>query len=168
MIADGAIVPHVGMMHEKPIGSNYSILLHFVGTMDCDLLSKYVVITNAQPRRLTLKFQILRRVADHATSMKPIARPDRCQPGEINVWTDVASLSYFHPFINDRIRPNAHGRVDFCVRMNDGCFMNHLHFSRPNPARKESRKSRIEIAQFSQRSVILGPLGSRPTKDDMV
>ena len=72
--------------------------------MHGDVLAKNVVVANAHPRRRTVIFQILRRVADDAACVKPVVRANGRQSGEINVRPDNAMRAQLHPFVNDGIR----------------------------------------------------------------
>jgi hypothetical protein len=60
-------------------------------------------------------FQILRGIADDATRMKAVARAHGQQAGEVNVRPDDAARAEFHALINDRIRPDLHGRIELCL-----------------------------------------------------
>ena len=48
--------------------------------MNRDVFAENIVVADAQPRRLVLVFQILRRVADDAAGVKSVARADFRQP----------------------------------------------------------------------------------------
>jgi hypothetical protein len=90
-----------------------------------DVFADYVVVANAHPRRFTLVFQILRLVANDAARMEYIVRTGRRQAREINVRPDDAVRAQFHALVNHGIRPDANGRIQLGLRMNDGGWMNH-------------------------------------------
>ena len=75
--------------------------------MHRDMFAEYIVVADAQPRRLALVFQILRLVADDAAGMKRIVRAGRRQPREINMRPDDAVRAQLHAFVNHGIRPDA-------------------------------------------------------------
>ncbi len=99
----------------------------FGRAMHRDMFAEDVVVANAQARRLVFVFQILRRVADDATGVKPVARANRRQPGKINMRPDDAVRAQLHAFVNHGIRPDPDRGVQFGLRMNDGGWMNHRY-----------------------------------------
>ena len=75
--------------------------------MHRDVFAENIVVADAQPRRLVLVFQILRRVADDAAGVKLVVRADRRHAREINVRPDDAVRAQLHAFVNHGIRPDA-------------------------------------------------------------
>ena len=94
-------------------------------TVGGKMFMEYIVVANAQPRRLALVLQILRRAADDAAGVKIIARASRGQSGEINVRPDDAIRAQFDALVNHGIRPDPDRGIQFCPGMNDGGRMNH-------------------------------------------
>ena len=126
MVADEAIVPHVRVGHEKIMRSDYGLGVGFGRTMDGNMFAEDVVVSDAQPRRLVLVFQILWRVANHATGMELVVRANRRQSGEINVRPDDAIRAKDDALVNDGIRSDPDRRIQLCFWMNDGGWMNHF------------------------------------------
>src|ERR1041384_7989088 len=87
--------------------------------------SEDVVIADAQARWPTLKFQILRRIANHTTGVKSIVCSNRRRAGQMNVRANLAMRTNTHLLIDDRVRPHTDRRIKLCLRMYDGRRVNH-------------------------------------------
>ena len=77
--------------------------------MHREMFAEHVVITNAQPRRLALVFQILRCIADDAARVKTIAHAYRRQSRQINVRPDNAIRAQLDALVNHGMRPDPDG-----------------------------------------------------------
>ena len=126
MVADGAIVRDVRVRHEKIVRADDRVLGGFVRAVNRDVFAKNILVADAQPRRLALVFQILRRVANHAARVEPVAGANRRQPGEINVRPDDAVRAQLNTGVNHGERLDSNRRVQLRLRMNDGRRMNHF------------------------------------------
>ena len=91
-----------------------------------DVFAENIFVADAQPGRFVLVFQILRRVADDAAGVEPVAGADFGFARQINVRPDDASAPNSTPASITAIRPDLNGRVQLRLRMNDGRRMNHF------------------------------------------
>ena len=95
--------------------------------MNRDVFAKHIVIADAQARGFAVIFQILRRIANHATRVELVARAHRRVPREMHVRPDAAVGTDDDVGINHRVRPDAHTRMKLRLRMNDSGGMNQRH-----------------------------------------
>src|SRR5205809_706261 len=84
-----------------------------------------VVIADTQARWPALKFQILRRIANHTARVKNIVCSNRRRAGQMDVGPNLATRTNNHLLINDRIRPHPDRGIKLCLRMYDGRRVNH-------------------------------------------
>lgn len=89
------------------------------------VLTEYVVVANPQARRFTCILQILGRIPDYATGMKPVARSNDRPPSEMRVWSHDALGAHGHLCVNHRIRPDLCRGIDGRLGIDDGGRMNH-------------------------------------------
>ena len=89
------------------------------------MLTKDVAVANPQAGGLAGIFKVLGRPADNTARIKTVVRTDGRLPSDIDVWTDDTMRAKLHAFINDRVRSDLDGRVQFCLRMDNGSWMNH-------------------------------------------
>ena len=94
--------------------------------MNCDVFAENIAVADVQSRRFILVFQVLRRVADDAARVEPVAGANRRQPSKINVRSDGTVRAQLDASVNHGIRPDLNGCVQFRLWMNDGRRMNHF------------------------------------------
>src|ERR1035437_4933608 len=130
LVAQMAVVRHMGIGHEKTPRADHSFLLRLVRAMDGYMLAENIAVTNAHSGWLSGVFQVLRRFADHATGVEAVSRADRRQARQIRMRTDHTIRANLHAFVYDSVWPHLDRRGQFCLWVNDRSWMNHKTESR--------------------------------------
>ena len=116
----------VNIRHDEVVGADNGFAVGLGSTMNGDVFAEDIAVADADARRCAVVFQILWRITDDTTRVKLIPRADVQQAGEINMRPDDTARTEFHIAVNDRIRPDLHGRIELCFRGNDRRRMNHV------------------------------------------
>src|SRR4051812_15137348 len=93
--------------------------------MDADMFAEDVAIADAEPGGIVLILEVLGRIADDATGMKPVAAADLGVTRQMDMRPNNTIRAQFHGFVDDSIRPDLDGGGQFRFRMNDGGRMDH-------------------------------------------
>ena len=126
VVAQLRIVADVTVCHQKIMRTDNGLAVRPGRAMHRDMFAEDIVGADAQTRRFVLVFQILRRIADDAPGVEFIVRTDFGDASQINVWPDDAMHAEFHARANHGIWPDAGGRIQPGLRMNDGGRMDHF------------------------------------------
>ena len=154
MMAEAAVMAHVAVHHQEITGADDGFLGAFVGAMDGDVLTKDIVIAEAQAGAFSFVFQVLRRIANHAAGVKTVVGSNHGVAGEVDLGAEFAMSPKDYLSVNHTIRPDAGAGIDLGFGMDQSGGMNH--------------GSRIKVAQFPERSVILRALLRFAAQDDMI
>ena len=123
-IPQHTIVANMAVGHEKIPRPYDGILIRCVGAMNGDMLSKYIVVSDAQLCGRSLILQILRSAPDNSTCMNLVFPAHGHLSGQVNMRTYFAIWANNHPCINYCIRTNIDGFVYAGLWVDDSRGMN--------------------------------------------
>ena len=124
-VVDVRIMADMNIRHDEVVRADDGFSVGLGGAMNGDVFAKDIVVADAGARGRAVVLQILRRITDDAARVELILGSDSQQAREINMRPDDAASAEFHASVNDRIRPDLHGRIELCFRRNDCGRMNH-------------------------------------------
>jgi len=126
VVAELRVVADVTIRHEKIIRADDSFLRDSRGTMHRDVFAKNIVVANAQTSRLAFLFQILRRIANHATRMENISCPNSRVTRQMDVRPNHTICAKRNVFVDHGVRFDFNARINVRFGMNDGGWVNHF------------------------------------------
>src|SRR4051812_10299815 len=88
------------------------------------MFPKSICISDGDAGRLARIFQVLRLVSHNAPGVKAIIATDARVAGQMNVWSDRASLTHLNIRVNHRVSADCHVYADSCAGSNYCSRMN--------------------------------------------
>src|SRR5437667_11947116 len=154
----------MAVLHQEIVRTDHRVLRNVVRAMYRHVLAKNVVVANAQPGRLDLILQILRRFPKAASGEKVIVSANGSAPREIYMRTDDAVGPEFHAFIDHGVRPYSNARLQLRVWMNDRCRVNHRVKSGTSHSDAKPKIGRLRCASCPGSAGIVAGVDVRPTR----
>ena len=125
LVADDGVVTNVAIGHEYVFRADDGVFLERVGTVNGDVFTERVLLTDNQPSGGSVVFHVLRGIADNAAGMKAVAATDSGVPREMHMRPDDAVGAERDVRVDDGVRADLSAVVNLCVFVDDGCGVNH-------------------------------------------
>jgi hypothetical protein len=98
----------MAVSHEHVARADDGIFCQAIGAVDCYMFAEGISISDAQPRRFTAVFHILRSIPEHTTGMNDVSFAHGQVTGQMDLRTDYTSGAERHVGVDHGIRSNIH------------------------------------------------------------
>jgi hypothetical protein len=126
IISNLAVMSDVNVRHQKIVIADSGVSAATLRTsMNVDVFTKDIVITDREKRFFTLEFQVLWLQTDRSERKEVVVLTNYGRPLNDDVRIEAAPVSDFDAITYAAIRTDRNIGADFCLRTHNGSWVNH-------------------------------------------